>query len=208
MSSVQCWKQPAFAVSTFSTNSTLYGENIHVKSGESGILSTISTMALALLSVCPQQFSLICCCATPCRSNYACLLRQIRLFGLFAAVVKSSVAQPYLLLITRHSLLVTFFVFTLYSALCTQHFFCRQPCGGRGGNPPQNTHSRHKIGRLFPCCRRVGHFCRRRRCRHNKKANPFPDSLLSLLCTLYAALSTTHSPASIYGRRAAVHRWP
>jgi hypothetical protein len=34
------------AVSTFSTNSTLHGENIHVKSG---ILSTISTIALALL---------------------------------------------------------------------------------------------------------------------------------------------------------------
>jgi hypothetical protein len=50
MSSVQCWKQPAFAVSTFSTNSTLHGENFHVKSGESGILSTISTIALSLLS--------------------------------------------------------------------------------------------------------------------------------------------------------------
>jgi hypothetical protein len=49
MSSVQCWKQPAFAVSTFSPNFPFHGEITPVKSGESGILSTISTMALALL---------------------------------------------------------------------------------------------------------------------------------------------------------------
>src|SRR5688572_6419693 len=39
----------------------------------------------------PQQFSLNCCCATPRRSNYACLLRQKPLFRLFAAVVAVSV---------------------------------------------------------------------------------------------------------------------
>jgi hypothetical protein len=37
----------------------------------------------------PQQFSLNCCCATPRRSKHEELLRQIRLFSLFAAVVKS-----------------------------------------------------------------------------------------------------------------------
>jgi hypothetical protein len=46
MSSVQCWKQPAFAVSTFSPNFPFHGEIIPIKSGESGILSTISTIAL------------------------------------------------------------------------------------------------------------------------------------------------------------------
>jgi hypothetical protein len=42
------------------------------------------------LSTAAQQFSLNCCCATPRRSNYACLLRQIGLFRPFAAVVKSA----------------------------------------------------------------------------------------------------------------------
>jgi hypothetical protein len=37
----------------------------------------------------PQQFSLICCCATPRRSKHGEWLRQISLFSLFAAVVKS-----------------------------------------------------------------------------------------------------------------------
>jgi hypothetical protein len=39
----------------------------------------------------PQQFSLNCCCATPCRSKHGELLRRNRLFGLFAAVVKSPI---------------------------------------------------------------------------------------------------------------------
>jgi hypothetical protein len=42
-----------------------------------------------LFFVLPQQFSLICCCAAPCRSKHGELLRQNGLFWLFAAVVKT-----------------------------------------------------------------------------------------------------------------------
>jgi hypothetical protein len=79
-----------------------------------------------------------------------------------------------LLRITRH-----LFVFTQHSTLST--FLFRQPSGAIGGNTPQNTLFCHKIGRLFLYCCHCPPFCQRRR--RNKKANEFPDSLLSLLIT-------------------------
>jgi hypothetical protein len=38
----------------------------------------------------PQEFSLNCCGTPPSRRKHGALLRQIRLFGVFAAVVKPS----------------------------------------------------------------------------------------------------------------------
>jgi hypothetical protein len=55
--------------------------------------SELSTLYSALSFPLPQQFSLNCCCATPRRTNHGEWLRQNRLFGLFAAVVKSSIAD-------------------------------------------------------------------------------------------------------------------
>jgi hypothetical protein len=63
--------------------------------------------------------------------------------------------------------------------------FFRQPCGAIGRNPPQDWFICHKIGRLLPYCRRVRHFCQRRR---NKKANPIRSCLYFALCTLHFVL--------------------
>jgi hypothetical protein len=70
--------------------------------------------------------------------------------------------------------------------------FFRQPCGAIGGHASQNTPFRHKIGIFFPCCRRVSHLCKRRRCRRNKKrtfAIRFSRSLRTIFC-LYFELCT------------------
>jgi hypothetical protein len=94
-----------------------------------------------------QQFPLNCCCTTPRRSNYGCLLRKISLFRPFAAVVKSpcTMRRPHLCSTTLRSLqkpgaFVAFFAFTLYFVLSTQYFFCCQPCGAIGSVTPQNRH--------------------------------------------------------------------
>jgi hypothetical protein len=76
-----------------------------------------------------QQFSLNCCCATPCRNNYACLLREIYPFLRFRRSCQAPIAaQPApttgnnrnyctILSFTQNSLLIT--VLTLHSLSAT-----------------------------------------------------------------------------------------
>ena len=140
MSSVQCWKPPAFKRSPFLPNLPFHGEIVPIKSGESGILSMISTIALALLFT--FYFLLrtwnflpwsavsryLCSTTTPSRAKHAGLLHRGSVFPCLPPPptpprqpLRSFIAVFYsllcLLLSTQH-----FFVFALNFLLCTLHF--------------------------------------------------------------------------------------
>jgi hypothetical protein len=151
---VLVWQHfPSFAAAlpTSATNRRICRRNVLSLLGTHHFL--LSTVFFPL----PQQFPLNCCCATPRRSNYACLLRQIVLFRPFPAVVKSPVARWRYLCSTPPPMATTSriyciaFAFTHYLSLITSLSFtwnCLLPTVWRDWRlyatktpyPPQNRH--------------------------------------------------------------------